>query len=135
MLKKLSNGYDSDVRKPAGWPSAPRKKSYLIAEEEVKSLDITLSSLSTNLDGLVEAEDKERLLESVPNQVAQEKAFPMLTQLIGAFNNPFIFILLALTAIGMSTDYWLPLQQDEETDLTGTIIILVMVTLSGLLRF
>lgn len=111
------------------------KKSYLIAEEAIKSLDSTLSSLSANLDGLVETEAKERLRESGPNQVVQETAPPMLTQLIGAFNNPFIFILLALAAIGIFTDYWLPLQRGEETDLTGTIIILVMVTLSGLLRF
>ncbi|MFT8211653.1 MAG: magnesium-translocating P-type ATPase [Symbiopectobacterium sp.] len=111
------------------------KKSYLIADEAVKSLDSTLSTLSANLDGLVEAEAKERLLENGPNQVVQEKAPPALTQLIGAFNNPFIFILLALAAIGIFTDYWLPLQRGEETDLTGTIIILVMVTLSGLLRF
>ncbi|MGK2960208.1 MAG: magnesium-translocating P-type ATPase [Candidatus Malihini olakiniferum] len=113
----------------------PVKKSYLIAEEAVKSLDSTLSSLSANLGGLVEAEAKERLLENGPNQIEQEKAPPMLTQLIGAFNNPFIFILLVLATIGIFTDYWLPLQKGEKTDLTGTIIILVMVMLSGLLRF
>ena len=33
------------------------------------------------------------------------------------------------------TDYWLPLRNGEETDLTGIIIIVTMVSLSGLLRF
>ncbi|MFB6422040.1 MAG: magnesium-translocating P-type ATPase [Candidatus Malihini olakiniferum] len=111
------------------------KKSYLIAEEAVKSLDSTLSTLSANMSGLLEAEAKDRLFKNGPNQVAQEKAPPILTQLVGAFNNPFIFILLVLVATGIFADYWLPFQEGKETDLTSTIIILVMVTLSGLLRF
>lgn len=42
---------------------------------------------------------------------------------------------MALAAVSFITDYWLPLRNGEETDLTGVIIILTMVSLSGLLRF
>jgi hypothetical protein len=52
-----------------------------------------------------------------------------------AFNNPFIYVLMALAAVSFVTDYWLPLRNGEETDLTGIIIIVTMVSLSGLLRF
>ncbi|WP_440512651.1 magnesium-translocating P-type ATPase, partial [Serratia sarumanii] len=44
-------------------------------------------------------------------------------------------LLMVLAAISFFTDYWLPRQSGEETELTGVIIILIMVTLSGLLRF
>ena len=63
-----------------------------------------------------------------------DKAPPALVQLIQAFNNPFIYV-LALALVSFFTDYWMPLRHGEETDLTGVIIIVTMVTLSGLLRF
>lgn len=56
-------------------------------------------------------------------------------QLLQAFNNPFIYVLMTLTGISFFTDFWLPLQAGEETDLTGVIIVLVMVLASGLMRF
>ncbi|ANC40283.1 MAG: magnesium-translocating P-type ATPase [Hafnia alvei] len=112
-----------------------KKVTYLIAEESAVSLDATLSNLSSNLSGLEEEDARERLLETGPNQVAHEKVPPALVQLISAFNNPFIFVLMVLAAISFFTDYWLPLQRGEETDLIGVIIILIMVSLSGLLRF
>lgn len=100
-----------------------KKATYLIAEESVVSLDATLSNLSSNLNGLEEEDARERLLETGPNQVAHEKVPPALVQLISAFNNPFIFVLMVLAAISFFTDYWLPLQRGEETDLIGVIII------------
>ena len=42
---------------------------------------------------------------------------------------------MVLAAISVLTDYILPLRRGEETDLTGAIIMLVMISLSGLLRF
>ncbi len=46
-----------------------------------------------------------------------------------------IQVLLLLSAISFCTEYLLPSLNGEETELTGVIIILIMVTLSGLLRF
>lgn len=112
-----------------------KKGTFLIAEEAKASLDSTLSALSASPEGLVEGDAADRLLDYGPNRVAQEKVPHALVQLLQAFNNPFIYVLTTLAIISFFTDYWLPLQRGEETDLIGVIIILVMVSLSGLLRF
>ncbi|AKP32265.1 magnesium-translocating P-type ATPase [Yersinia aleksiciae] len=111
------------------------KKPFTIALEAKNSLDQTLSKLNANLNGLTEEDAKERLELYGINQVAHEKAPPALTQLLSAFNNPFIFVLMVLATISFFTDYWLPLQKGEETDLVGVTIIVTMVLISGLLRF
>ncbi|MDW5498803.1 magnesium-translocating P-type ATPase [Pseudomonas lundensis] len=113
------------------------KKStpYAIAQEAKNSIDQTLANLKCNRNGLTQDDAVERLEQFGVNQVAHEKAPHALVQLIAAFNNPFIFVLMVLAAISFFTDYWLPARNGEETDLTGVIIILVMVSLSGLLRF
>ncbi|CAI0740830.1 Magnesium-transporting ATPase, P-type 1 [Serratia proteamaculans] len=109
--------------------------SYVIAQEAKNSVDQTLANLKCNRNGLTQDDVVERLEQFGVNQVAHEKAPHALVQLIAAFNNPFIFVLMVLAAISFFTDYWLPAQRGEETELTGVIIILVMVSLSGLLRF
>ncbi|SMB40022.1 magnesium transporter [Serratia proteamaculans] len=108
---------------------------YAIAQEAKNSVDQTLANLKCNRNGLTQDDAVERLEQFGVNQVAHEKAPHALVQLIAAFNNPFIFVLMVLAAISFFTDYWLPAQRGEETELTGVIIILVMVSLSGLLRF
>ncbi|CNG08489.1 Mg(2+) transport ATPase protein B [Yersinia enterocolitica] len=112
-----------------------KKKPFTIALEAKNSLDQTLSKLNANLNGLTEEDAKERLELYGLNEVAHEKAPPALIQLLAAFNNPFIFVLMILAAISFVTDYWLPLQRGEETDLVGVSIIVTMVLISGLLRF
>ncbi|WP_249168463.1 magnesium-translocating P-type ATPase [Erwinia sp. E602] len=95
----------------------------------------TLASLNSQRQGLTARQAAERLQQSGPNQVAHDKAPAAAIQLLQAFNNPFIWVLMALAAIGFVTDYLLPLHQGEPTSLTGVTILLVMVGLSGLLRF
>ncbi|AVD63690.1 MULTISPECIES: magnesium-translocating P-type ATPase [Serratia] len=109
--------------------------TYAIAEEATNSIAQTLANLKCNRNGLTQDDADERLEQFGANQVAHDKAPHALIQLIKAFNNPFIFVLMVLAAISFFTDYWLPRQSGEETELTGVIIILIMVTLSGLLRF
>ncbi|MEL5501903.1 magnesium-translocating P-type ATPase [Serratia ureilytica] len=109
--------------------------AYAIAQEATNSIAQTLANLKCNRNGLTQDDADERLEQFGANQVAHDKAPHALIQLIKAFNNPFIFVLMVLAAISFFTDYWLPLQSGEETELTGVIIILTMVTLSGLLRF
>lgn len=108
---------------------------FIIETESKNSLERTLSNMMTDRQGLDEATVAERQEFYGKNQVVHEKAPPALYQLLQAFNNPFIFILLVLAAISTYTDYWMPLNQGEETDLTGVIIIVVMVLLSAFLRF
>ncbi|MFO6500987.1 magnesium-translocating P-type ATPase [Serratia marcescens] len=109
--------------------------TYAIAQEATNSIAQTLANLKCNRNGLTQDDADERLEQFGANQVAHDKAPHALIQLIKAFNNPFIFVLMVLAAISFFTDYWLPHQSGEETELTGVIIILTMVTLSGLLRF
>ncbi len=109
--------------------------TYAIAQEATNSIAQTLANLKCNRNGLTQDDADERLEQFGANQVAHDKAPHALIQLIKAFNNPFIFVLMVLAAISFFTDYWLPLQSGEETELTGVIIILTMVMLSGLLRF
>ncbi|MCH4995207.1 magnesium-translocating P-type ATPase [Pectobacterium carotovorum] len=109
--------------------------TFAIAHEAQNSLDQTLANLNTHLHGLSHDDVIERQQTYGENRVAHEKAPHALVQLAAAFNNPFIYVLMALAAISFFTDYWLPLLHNEETSLTGVIIILVMVSLSGLLRF
>ena len=104
-------------------------------EETQNSLDNILSKFQSSLSGLTQENAKSRLEQYGKNEVAREKVPSAFVQLLLAFKNPFIFVLLTLAIVSFVTDYWLPLQSGEETDLTGIIIILTMVTLSGLLRF
>ncbi len=103
--------------------------------EAKNSLDNTLSKFQSNMLGLTQADAKSRLEKYGKNEVARERVPSAFVQLIAAFNNPFIFVLLILASVSFFTDYWLPLQDGDETDITGVVIILVMVSLSGLLRF
>ncbi|QDY42759.1 magnesium-translocating P-type ATPase [Candidatus Pantoea soli] len=114
----------------------PRQQNNFIIENEAAfTADETLARLRSDAQGLTEHEAGARAGVYGPNQVAHDKAPPALLQLVQAFANPFIYVLMVLALVSFFTDYWLPLRKGEETDLTGVIIIVTMVTLSGLLRF
>ncbi|MFF7062362.1 magnesium-translocating P-type ATPase [Pseudomonas sp. NPDC008258] len=100
-------------------------------------LDDTFARLESGRHGLSEAEAARRLLHHGSNEVLHGKPQPAVLQLLGALNNPFIHVLLALGAISFVTDYWLPTRAGnaDDADLTKVIIILTMVSLSTLLRF
>lgn len=110
-------------------------KTYLIEQEAGRTPEATLARLRTQTAGLSQREAERRLTQYGPNEVAQEKAPPALLQLLMAFHNPFIYVLLALAVVSFFTDYWLPLRAGDAGDLTGVMIITTMVTLSALLRF
>ncbi|MGL4860394.1 MAG: magnesium-translocating P-type ATPase [Enterobacteriaceae bacterium] len=116
-------------------PAAKKKGLFAIEKEAKNNLETTLANLRSNLNGLDNDDVEERLESFGPNEVAHDKAPPALVQLLLAFNNPFIYILLILAGISFYTDYWMPIKSGEETDLTGVIIIVTMVFLSGMLRF
>ncbi|SUB30177.1 Mg(2+) transport ATPase, P-type [Yersinia pseudotuberculosis] len=95
------------------------KKPFAIALEAKNSLEQTLFKLNTHLNGLTEEDARERLELYGVNQVAHEKAPPAFLQLLAAFNNPFIFVLIILASISFFTDYWLPLQEGGKLILSG----------------
>lgn len=125
----------TDMAQPARHNTPGQTKNWQIAIEAQVSLDSTFTTLNTSEQGLTRQQAEARLAQFGANQVAQEQAPHALIQLLAAFKNPFIFVLMGLAAISFFTDYWLPAQQGEETDLTGVTIMLVMIALSGLLRF
>ncbi|MEO8777954.1 MAG: cation-transporting P-type ATPase, partial [Rhodanobacter sp.] len=85
-----------------------------------------LGALDTTLHGLDEEQISERLHRDGLNEVSHEKPPHWWLQLLRAFKNPFIVVLLVLAGVQLATD---------EEDLTGPVIIAVMVTISVLLSF
>ena len=94
-----------------------------------------LDPLSIEPDGLTEEEASQRLVQDGPNTVARERRLSAPAQLLLTFKNPFIGVLLVLAAISSVTDILMPLRAGERADYIGVTIILVMVTLSAVLRF
>ena len=114
-----------------------QRKTRIFAVERAahQTLDVVLAWLSATPAGLSAEEAKKRLDIYGRNEVAQEKAPPVYRQLLGAYNSPFIYVLLVLVAISCFTDVWLPLAQGEEAEPAGIVIMSTMIILSGLLRF
>lgn len=127
---------DCPVRvKNAAHAAKKRAKNFVIAQEAFRSAAETLGHLRSHHEGLSQQEAARRLNHYGPNEVAQQKAPPLALQLLMAFHNPFIYVLLVLALVSFFTDYWLPLRAGDDGDLTGVIIICTMVSVSALLRF
>ncbi len=92
-----------------------------------------LTLLETRINGLTEEEVNDRLHEFGLNEVVHEKAPKWYVQLLQAFVNPFIAVLIVLAIISLITDVILPKPGDE--DYTTVAVITTMVSLSVLLRF
>lgn len=112
-----------------------QRKSFLIETEAYHSADHTLARMNSTRLGLTTEEALYRLEKCGRNEVAHEKAPSAWLQLLQAFNNPFIYVLIALAAVSYFTDYWVPVHNGEEPSFAKIIIIMTMVSLSGLLRF
>lgn len=122
-----------DFRK--GARPAPAHTSLRAADAAPKSLNELFASFDSCGEGLQESQAKARLETEGRNDVARERVPNPLVQLAGAFNNPFIYVLLLISVVSFYSDYWLPLGAGEETDGTSSAIVLVMVLLSGFMRF
>ncbi|HXD35930.1 MAG TPA: magnesium-translocating P-type ATPase [Rhodanobacter sp.] len=96
------------------------------AAEAFRPVDALLRALHTTHGGLDEVQIRARLHRDGPNEVAHEKPPHWTRQLLRAFKNPFIVVLLVLAGVQLFTD---------RTDLTGPAIIAVMVAISVALSF
>lgn len=94
------------------------------ASFSTKELSELYSSLSTTPQGLYRIQSLGRIDRDGSNEIASEKLPAWYIQLIHSFSTPFNYLLMALAAISLITD-----------DIPATIIISVMVLISGLLRF
>jgi Mg2+-importing ATPase len=85
-----------------------------------------LAALATTPSGLDEEQISDRLHRDGFNEVSHEKPPHWSLQLLLAFKNPFIVVLLVLAGVQLATD---------RRDLTGPVIVAVMVAISVLLSF
>lgn len=89
--------------------------------------------LGTRREGLYEAEALEKRKEYGVNEIVSEQHNQWFVLLIKAFINPFIGILMFLALVSIFMDVLLAAPEDREW--MTVIIISIMVTLSGLIRF
>ena len=91
-----------------------------------RSPEALLDALQSNPGGLDAVQIRARLQRDGLNEVSREKPPHWSLQLLRAFRNPFIVVLLVLAGVQLATD---------GNDLTGPLIIAVMVGISVLLSF
>jgi Mg2+-importing ATPase len=89
--------------------------------------------LESRDSGLNEEEVEKKGAKFGPNEVSHEKAPAWYIQLLSAFANPFIVVLLVLATISFIMDVLLAAPEDR--DYKTVIVISIMVMLSSLLRF
>ncbi|WP_291560108.1 MULTISPECIES: magnesium-translocating P-type ATPase [unclassified Clostridium] len=97
------------------------------------NLEEIYKELNTDINGLSNKDIEDRVEKYGLNQVAHERPTPWFIELIKAFINPFIIVLLALAVISLITDVILAAPGDKSY--VTVIIISIMVIISGLLKF
>lgn len=113
-----------------------------IKEKEIKNKLLNFSTmkiediydtLGTTENGIDEKKAEERLEKDGENVVSHDKPLPWYIQLVKAFMNPFILVLVTIGIVSLITD--VIIASPEEKSYVTVIIIGTMVTLSGLLKF
>lgn len=97
------------------------------------NLEKIYKELNTDINGLSNKDIEDRVEKYGLNQVAHERPTPWFIELIKAFINPFIIVLLALAVVSLITDVILAAPGDKSY--VTVIIISTMVIISGLLKF
>lgn len=97
------------------------------------SVEEILQMLKTDFSGLDPNEAKKRLEFYGTNEIKREKPAPWYIQIVKAFLNPFIGILVFLAIVSYITDV-LFVPKEEQNWIT-IVIIIIMVLISGFLRF
>ena len=107
--------------------AAVAARTYAIASADAwRPADELLRALDARPDGLDEPAIAERMDRDGINEVGHEKPPHWSIQLLHAFRNPFIIVLLVLAVVQLVT---------EPDDYTGPLIIAVMVGISVVLSF
>jgi len=119
----MSKVFQAPAARLAG-KAAPRPA--IVAGQAFCASEALLAGLDTSLSGLDAAQISARLHRDGPNEASHEKPPHWSLQLLRAFRNPFIVVLLVLAGVQLFTD---------RGDLTGPVIIAVMVGISVVLGF
>ncbi|WP_454052206.1 magnesium-translocating P-type ATPase [Clostridium sp. Marseille-Q7071] len=97
------------------------------------NLEKIYKELNTDINGLSNTDIEDRIEEYGLNQIAYERPTPWFIELIKAFINPFIIVLVVLAVVSLITDIILAAPEDKSY--ITVIIISIMVIISGLLKF
>lgn len=89
--------------------------------------------LETSDEGITTMTADERKSRFGHNEIQHQKAPKWYVQLLKAFANPFIYILLAIASVSFLIDVWLPPSTDR--DYKTVIVVSIMILISTLLRF
>ena len=92
-----------------------------------------LNEMNASMSGYREDQAETLRDQYGSNEISQEKPETLLSRLIGAFVNPFTIVLFVLAMISVVTD--IILVAPEDRSYRTVIVIGLMVTISGLLRF
>jgi Mg2+-importing ATPase len=111
---------------PSPVRAAPAVSRVTAAADAFRPNAELLAALETSTSGLDAEQISERLHRDGLNEVSHEKPPHWALQLLRAFKNPFIIVLLVLAVVEMFA---------TPDDLSGPIIISVMVAISVLLNF
>ncbi|MBM2884394.1 magnesium-translocating P-type ATPase [Chromobacterium phragmitis] len=109
------------------------KETFRLASEAQLPADETFKRLRSHPEGLTAAEAAQRLHQFGPNEVAHDKPPHALIQLLLAFKNPFVAVLIVLAGISYVMD--IAMAPPDDQDWTKVIILASMIGISGLLRF
>ncbi|TAN03598.1 MAG: magnesium-translocating P-type ATPase, partial [Rhodanobacteraceae bacterium] len=116
----------SQANAVAGKARATHHARSIVADSAWTDDAALLASLETSHAGLDEEQIEDRLDRDGVNEASHEKPPHWTLQLARTFKNPFIIVLVILAGVELAT---------SPDDLTGPIIILVMVVISVLLNF
>jgi Mg2+-importing ATPase len=93
-------------------------------EAAVKDVPDVLDAVNSTFDGISSTEAEARREIEGPNEISREKPPRWYAQLLHAFHTPFNYLLMTLAVVAFFTE-----------DYKATIVISIMVAISGLLRF
>ncbi|MHC5248016.1 magnesium-translocating P-type ATPase [Enterococcus sp. LJL120] len=94
------------------------KKLALLSEREL------MMELRTSINGLTEADAKERLEEYGANVVSAQKPVPAVLLFLKAFNDPFVFVLVLLAIVSLATG-----------DIEAAVVMGIMILASVIITF
>ena len=129
-LSKINVQSRNSFLQPNGMNGVSATRLYQVAKQDTK---MVYAMLENNEEGLSPNTVEKRLQQYGPNEVQTDKAPTWYKQLMSAFINPFIFILLAIVMVSFVID--VVIVPADERDYTTVLVISVMIIISALLRF
>lgn len=129
LTKKIKNALQSATT-ASGMNAGTITKLQNASKQDEK---LVFAMLETSEEGITKVTADERRLKFGPNEVQHQKAPRWYKQLLKAFANPFIYILIIIAGVSYLIDVWFA--SPEEKDFKTVIVVSIMVLISVLLRF